>query len=1046
MKTRNNKFSSILLLILISFFSTFLAGCGLFNKTVNFYVDGVLVNSIEVENKSKISTSYFDYAERQATESTYYVFKGWYLEQAGGTPISYYEVNSDINLYAQFEERTRTYEVVLQAGEGYTLSPYQASTNVVEYGSNFQFTLLVDSAFSNSNYVVMANDEVILSENNIYSITVTGNINIIVGGITKNIYTASFYNEDGTTPILVNELQTQTLEHGSIVTLPAAPTKESSELYNYTFAGWYTAYDGGDVVTNFTITNDLVLYARFTQHDRLYTVTKSTGAGYLIVNEINQSTSVLWGNVFNFSVNLNVGYTDSEISVFANGIEILPTNNQYSITVYQDTLINVVGITKNIYTASFYNEDGTTPILVNGLETQTLEHGSIITIPATPTKERTKLYYYSFSGWYTAYDGGNLVTNFTITNDIDLYARFTQHDRLYTVTKLTGEGYLIVNAIGQSNSVLWGENFRFTVNLDVGYTDSEINVFANGIELFPNEQLYEFTVYESTQIQVSGVQKNTYNLIIQNSLNGTVQMPSATALYGSSVTINLVPDVGYRVEKLVINGVDLGNLTSYNITNINENKNISAIFTIITYQVTISKIGSGSVEASNSVVNYGSSVSFTITPAENYIVSRILVNSIDRVELTSFTLENVNSNLTIQVTFAWFSPTAYNSIGQGTQENPLLIYNATQLISLSNYYNLNNGNFYYYKQMADINLTGIDWVPIGHATQSLLRGFYGNYDGNGYKITNLSIITEHSYLTAGLFGYVHGNIENLIVENANITGVKSYSTGPSTFGVIAGELVGNIKNSFASGVINSTATSLWLYSVGGLLGSIYGEEQDNTGNIENCISDVEIIVTDEVLIRIGGLVGYALGTIRITNSASKGNIELSQNNVYSSNTISIGGMVGSSNEVYINNCYSLSNISVQSTDSTPDVTTYIRIVGISNDAISIENCYYSGIIEYKFLQTMTSVVSNYISYYCEDIQNTVYNYTLASQTPQSGYLKPSITQDLANNNIYKTNAEIISGVAFVGFGEYVDDFNLQSNPYNVWIFTLNELPKLYFEQ
>ena len=68
------------------------------------------------------------------------------------------------------------------------------------------------------------------------STTVTANITVYAYWSTNPVYTVT-YNSDGGTAV---GAQLVTLPKTTVVTLPTAPTK-----IGYTFAGWYTAINGG---------------------------------------------------------------------------------------------------------------------------------------------------------------------------------------------------------------------------------------------------------------------------------------------------------------------------------------------------------------------------------------------------------------------------------------------------------------------------------------------------------------------------------------------------------------------------------------------------------------------------------------------------------------------------------------------------------------------------------------------------------------------------------------------------------------------------------
>ena len=89
--------------------------------------------------------------------------------------------------------------------------------------------------------------------------------------------------------------------------------------------------------------------------------------------------------------------------------------------------------------------------------------------------------------------------------------------------------------------------------------------------------------------------------------------------------------------------------------------------------------------------------------------------------------------------------------GIGTDQNPFLIGNATQLSNVRNYLGAN------YKVINDIDMTGVaDWTPIGTSTNP----FSGKLDGDSYSIIDWNT-------TRSLFGYIRGT------QNVKLTGQKS---------------------------------------------------------------------------------------------------------------------------------------------------------------------------------------------------------------------------------------------------------------------------------
>ena len=174
--------------------------------------------------------------------------------------------------------------------------------------------------------------------------------------------------------------------------------------------------------------------------------------------------------------------------------------------------------------------------------------------------------------------------------------------------------------------------------------------------------------------------------------------------------------------------------------------------------------------------------------------------------------------------------------GTGTQGDPWLIASQADLTALAEFLNSGNaetfdtenanvGNChgYYFKQTADIDLTGVSWEPIGYS-----GGYYfaGNYDGGGHSITNAvstGKVDPEGYATAGIFGWVaFGSVANLHVKNANFvaTGQNNYSYVGGIAGVCYGSSIKNcsVENSSLESRRNNNnncAGSIVGYSTGG---------------------------------------------------------------------------------------------------------------------------------------------------------------------------------------------------------------------------------------
>jgi fibronectin-binding autotransporter adhesin len=240
--------------------------------------------------------------------------------------------------------------------------------------------------------------------------------------------------------------------------------------------------------------------------------------------------------------------------------------------------------------------------------------------------------------------------------------------------------------------------------------------------------------------------------------------------------------------------------------------------------------------------------------------------------------------------------------GKGSIDDPYIISTKEQL---------NNVKFDLianYKLANNIDLEGMDFIPIGHEGTP----YIGTFDGNGYTIQNLKIDKPNEKYV-GLFGSTNNaTIKNLNISDANVVGTNytgglvGCSSGKSTISncsvtgsstvtnnaAYAGGLVGYgsgfIEKSFTTTNVVSTS-----FNIGGLVGgaeSLTINECFTTGNTK-------------ALNIVGGLVGIDIKGLKMENCYSLSNIEATHHN-----NSTAGGLLGASKNSAINNCYSAGTI------------------------------------------------------------------------------------------------------------------------------------------
>ena len=310
------------------------------------------------------------------------------------------------------------------------------------------------------------------------------------------------------------------------------------------------------------------------------------------------------------------------------------------------------------------------------------------------------------------------------------------------------------------------------------------------------------------------------------------------------------------------------------------------------------------------------------------------------VPMTAFAEDSQNINVWDGSTAAAFAG------GTGTAEDPYQIANGAQLAYLAS--SVNSGETYEEKNFvltANIALNGLPWTPIANSFSDALLGgsdyrvFAGNFDGNGYTISNVSIGSETTPFESdvfGLFGATEGKISNLNLDTVSICGIAKIASIGAVVG-FAGGLVGysggSIENCHVTGLTmdmsapsNVYAAAYW---VGGLVGALDGTQLINECSVSGSITEKAGKGS------IGGLIGELGKAAKITYSRSNVTVNVKAD---SRGGADVGGFIGKGNgktdaETVIRNCYATGN-----------VTGGAYTGGFAGGlwGLNIKNCYASG--------------------------------------------------------------------------------------------------------
>ena len=259
---------------------------------------------------------------------------------------------------------------------------------------------------------------------------------------------------------------------------------------------------------------------------------------------------------------------------------------------------------------------------------------------------------------------------------------------------------------------------------------------------------------------------------------------------------------------------------------------------------------------------------------------------------------------------SWSGKTSFEflngSQGEGTEEKPYLIKNREQLMGLSELTAMGmmvpeaEGAKYagdysgcYFALGANIDLQGVDWIPIGFYQDSSEKAgevshtFNGFFDGNGKTIKNLKLNSFAGYNNVGLFG----SVSNASIHDLTIIPDSSSIKGNDRTGVVTG-YAGNseIRNvTVKNADISSTGIS------GGIAGEISGTVIENA-TCEKVMIDAK---GGSEIIYVGGIAGVASNSSIVDCEVSTGTGTTAR----IQGTGYIGGIVGYQNASNVFNTY-----------------------------------------------------------------------------------------------------------------------------------------------
>ena len=233
------------------------------------------------------------------------------------------------------------------------------------------------------------------------------------------------------------------------------------------------------------------------------------------------------------------------------------------------------------------------------------------------------------------------------TKDYTITATFALNT--YTITPSAGTGG-VINP-GTVQDVIEGGSQSFSITPDPSYhiTDVLVDGVSQGVI-----SSYSFTNVHTSHTILATFAINTYTINATAGANGAISPSGSVSVNsGAGQTFSIVPNAGYYVAGILVDGVSSGTNSSYTFTNVAANHTISSSFAINQYTITPSAGAGGVINPGTSqTLNFGGSQGFTIIPNANYHIANVTVDGISVGTPSSYNFTNVQASHLLNASFA----------------------------------------------------------------------------------------------------------------------------------------------------------------------------------------------------------------------------------------------------------------------------------------------------------------------------------------------------------------------------------------------------------
>lgn len=363
-----------------------------------------------------------------------YTFDGWYTAAEGGSRItdsSTVSMRENHTLYAHWTENVAAYTVFFDANGG-TVS--ESSRRVVNGETFGQLPVPSRNGYTFAGWYTASAGGSRVAASNVVSLA--GDQTLYARWTKETVSFTIFFDANGGSVSSSEKAVTSGDTYGEL----PSPVRDG-----YTFDGWYTSASGGVRITATDIvdlTTNQTLYAHWTRKAITYTISFNANGGSVSTSAKSVTNGSAYGEL---PVPIREGYSFDGWYTAAEGGRKFSAGDTVSLTGNQTLYAHWAK--KDVPFIVLFNANGGSV----STSSKTVKVGESYGELPTPTRSG-----YTFDGWYTAAEGGSLVSSTTkvaLAENQTLYAHWTKQER--DIFNPLEEGYSFSNsreALGLSNN------------------------------------------------------------------------------------------------------------------------------------------------------------------------------------------------------------------------------------------------------------------------------------------------------------------------------------------------------------------------------------------------------------------------------------------------------------------------------------------------------------------------------------------------------------------------------------------------------------------